>query len=712
MTRRRKSFLGLAVLLLAGQVVWGFGIAAAAEPTGTWRRVAKLLAARTQHTSTPLANGRVLVTGGVADGFAILSSSEIFDPSASKWSQAPPLAEARYFHTATVLPDGRVLVTGGLAPDAEGTGHSTRSAEIFDPQGAGGTGAWSRAADMAAARSHHAASVLPDGRVLVAGGENDSSQNQESLRSAEIYQPADDTWSLAADLNVGRTDHTATPLAGGQVLVVGGYKGVPFDSSGDPLAPPELFTPDGAGGSWAPTADPGNGSLHRLGQSATRLPSGSVLVAGGKLNTGSSGPDGSSLLYDPASGTWATAAGLQGNPRLSHAATLLSSGKVLVVGGVSKKGKVLATAEVFDPAAGSWAPAGKLSEARNGLRSTLLDGPGCGRACGKVVVTGGGNDALFGLDAVGPGSSQVYTPAPQIVSITPERGPAKRRVVIAGTGLASLLRVRIGPVTLTCGAEGTARCWSDSQSPEGAVHLIAPRHDPGQVGVRVFTDGGKSLSLNFTYEGPPPPPTKPPKAAPPTAEPAAPQSPSAKAPPPAPPSGGPAGDLAPVAAPTQAPTQPAPAVPVPAPVTPAAPAVPVPAPVTPAAPVVPSGPPAPAGPVGAGSFSVPLVPTPAVPAGPVPVNTSGVPASSHGASNAGPTPGASGDDSPAAEPGTRYAMVGAERDPVLPAAMVPMAGFVVVAALVVRTCGRRMRPGAAGAAGSARSRRRPAYQRA
>jgi choice-of-anchor C domain-containing protein len=118
------------------------------------------------------------------------------------------MATARGYHTATRLADGRVLVAGGIR------GSALDSAELFNPA----TGTWSPAGPLATARFNHTATRLADGRVLVAGG-ND---RVAPLTSAEIFNPATETWSPAGPLATGRDEHTATPLADGRVLVTGG----------------------------------------------------------------------------------------------------------------------------------------------------------------------------------------------------------------------------------------------------------------------------------------------------------------------------------------------------------------------------------------------------------------------------------------------------------------------------------------------------------
>ena len=189
---------------------------------------------------------------------------------------------------------------------------------------------------LAAARVVHTATLLPNGKVLVAGG----SGNSGFFASAELYDPASGTWTATGSLAAARQTHTATLLPNGKVLVTGGLNGSNLTSA-------ELYDP--ASGTWTTT---GSLAAARYRHTATLLPSGKVLVAGG---TGNSGYLASAELYDPASGTWA-ATGSLATARYLHTATLLPNGKVLVAGGQAD-GAYLASAELYDAGlafAASW----------------------------------------------------------------------------------------------------------------------------------------------------------------------------------------------------------------------------------------------------------------------------------------------------------------------------------------------------------------------
>ena len=276
----------------------------------------------------------------------------MIDPS---WATTGNLGTARRYHTATLLSSGKVLVAGG-----QGIGNdSLSSAELYDPV----TGTWTATGNLGAARFQHTATLLPSGKVLVAGGAHNMIQY---LSSAELYDPVTGTWTATGSMGVVRHSHTATLLPSGKVLVAGGNVGA------------ELYDP--VTGAWTAT---GNMVTARSLHTATLLASGKVLVAGGA----SGGPLSSAELYDPVTGTWA-ATGSLGTARYWHTATVLASGKVLVAGGAM--GVItLSSAELYNPVTGTWAATGSLGTARELHTATLLPS-------GKVMVAGG-SGAIFSL---------------------------------------------------------------------------------------------------------------------------------------------------------------------------------------------------------------------------------------------------------------------------------------------------------------------------
>jgi len=154
-----------------------------------------------------------------------------------QWDFTGSLHTARYYHTATLLSDGRVLVAGGTGARPETFPYpGIASTELYDP----GTGTWTVTGNLNAGRLLHTATLLPNGRVLVAGGWPDHTHNG-IMASAELYDPATGTWTRTGSMNVGRAAHTATLLFNGKVLVVGASRGFPNSA--------ELYDP--ATGNWS-----------------------------------------------------------------------------------------------------------------------------------------------------------------------------------------------------------------------------------------------------------------------------------------------------------------------------------------------------------------------------------------------------------------------------------------------------------------------------
>jgi len=200
---------------------------------------------------------------------------------------------------------------------------------------------------MATARGYHTATRLADGRVLVIGGSADAwTSNAPLIASAEIYDPKAGTFSTTGQLNVARAWHTATLLADGRVLITGGQS-----TGGEQLASAELYDP--GTGRFTPT---GSMEVGREYHTATLLNDGRVLVAGGGGDYTNLNFLASAELFDPKTGTF-TATGPMADARTYHGASLLPDGRVLVTGGYGAKAP-LASAELFDPKAGTFSPAG------------------------------------------------------------------------------------------------------------------------------------------------------------------------------------------------------------------------------------------------------------------------------------------------------------------------------------------------------------------
>jgi hypothetical protein len=349
-----------------------------AEPlaSGQLRRFGAYRSRPDGNTVTVLPDGAVLVYGfgPVADqrfgqeaqSLALRRRSEhaipsgpytdaaMWDPLRRGWrklARAPECASAaRYLHTATALSDGKVLIAGGLCDVAkfanDPTPHAPYSAlSLWDPA----TRAWLPAPSLQQPRVFHTASLLPDGSVLIIGGESDPALSpalaEPVLGSVERFAAGQVTSLLP--LNVARARHTATVLGDGSVLVTGG-----FDASGRAMAAAELWRP--VTRSWQVLPAP---RVARYGHTATRLDDGRVMIAGGL------GRDGQLLssveIWDPVGQTWSAGPNLP-IPLVGHGAALLASGKVLVAGGawIASYGAPIPWAWTWDPASHAWQLAG------------------------------------------------------------------------------------------------------------------------------------------------------------------------------------------------------------------------------------------------------------------------------------------------------------------------------------------------------------------
>jgi uncharacterized delta-60 repeat protein len=467
------------VLVAGGNNGGGTQFLASAEiyfpTTGTWTNTGALHIARENHTATLLMDGRVLVTGGTPDGTNYLNSAEIFDPNTGQWTLTAPMSQGRSQHTATLLADGTVLVTGGYT----GT-NSLTGAEIFSPA----IGAWNSANPMTKDRRFHTATRLPDGRVLVVGGTGSSGVGKTaeifdptagnwiatgsttntftehtanllpngtvlvsgglSGNRVGLYDPASGNWTTNVPwLNVARQLHSATLLAGGRLLVAGGY----FTAATNSV---EIY--DYASGTWTTN---GLASTNISLSTLTLLPSGKVLAAGGAVTVGSDSFIGTnfSRVYDPATGNWNAVAPMNFG-RASHTITLLPNGKILVAGGYSVSTNVfpyttlyVTNSELYDLASDTWSVSGALNYPRAGHTTTLLPN-------GKVLLAGGSVT-----------NSELYDPATGMWTLTGSMNQAHLgnaaillptgKILSAGNGLSELFDPAAGTWTkFTNGGDG------------------------------------------------------------------------------------------------------------------------------------------------------------------------------------------------------------------------------------------------------------------
>jgi hypothetical protein len=368
---RRSAALRLVLAL-------SFCHVAFAQQTGTFTPTGNMTTARVGHTATLLPDGKVLIAGGETPGCcgpsSYFSSAELYDPSTGSFTATGNMTTARVGHTAILLPDGKVLIAGGSFVADTPQGRATirlASAELYDPA----TGTFSTTGNMARADIGPAAILLNDGKVLIAHstpspaaaelydpvtGTFSGTGNQLSKLSGtqtanllpdgrvllviccmaeELYDPSSGTFSFTDKMRGIYADgFGAAALTDGTVLFAGGaFEGV-LASSGA-----ELYDP--ASGSFRPT---GNMTTGRYYHTATSLPDGTVLIAGGGGNPYSNpAATTGAEIYDPATGAFCRTGDMT-NEHIEHKATLLLDGRVLLTGGHTSK-NTPASAELYIP---------------------------------------------------------------------------------------------------------------------------------------------------------------------------------------------------------------------------------------------------------------------------------------------------------------------------------------------------------------------------
>ena len=328
-----------------------------------------------------------------------------------------------------------------------------------------GTGSVSEIAAMHIARASHTSTLLPNGKVLIAGGFAGSGGEPHPYTTAELFDPSSGTFQSVASMSIGRSGHTATLLKNGKVLMVGGWTGH-YDRPGSA----EIY--DSATSTFTPT---GSMVIERAGNTATLLPDDRVLIAGGVDRQENA--IASAEIYDPATGKF-TQTGSMAEPRGTHTATALKDGRVLIVGGGSghyPSQNIHRSAELFDPATGKFTSAGQMTVGRHKHAAILL-------RSGKVLIVGGSDNRDWHGEYA---SAEIYDPASGTFTATGAMSTARfklpaavallpnGRVLVAGGGaFAELFDEASGAFSKVPGSLGLARYYASATSLPGGKTLI------------------------------------------------------------------------------------------------------------------------------------------------------------------------------------------------------------------------------------------------
>jgi hypothetical protein len=393
---------GVAVVMPSGRInVFGGTDSMGATPqieinddaTPCWGSAGTMRNPRAESAVVALPDGSALVAGGRSGpGLrTVLATAERYFSDTGLWSPAATMGVPRRASTATLLPDGKVLVAGGWLSD----GTASTAAELYDPA----TNRWSTLESMSLGHAGHAAVLLASGKVLVVGGGAGAAQ-----RAAEELDPGSGVWTRLPDMTQLRARPAAVLLGGGRALVVGGGAG-----------PTEEYAEDSR--TWTTV---GELSAARDGAAAAVLPGGKVLVTGGTV---SGTPVQTTELYDPVSRTFVAAPPMTA-ARAGHAQAVLLSGLVIAAGGDGS-----GTAEQYDPETSTWRATVPLSAGRSASAAALL-------LDGTWLVVGGDvsgapSSSAEKFDEGRQGLSQL-TPSVTAAPAAAELGSA---VSISGSGL-------------------------------------------------------------------------------------------------------------------------------------------------------------------------------------------------------------------------------------------------------------------------------------
>jgi N-acetylneuraminic acid mutarotase len=291
-----------------------------------------------RHSATLVGNKVVVVGGATSSG--LNNKTWIYDTTLQTWSAGRDALTRHIAHSAIALGAGKLLVLGGDCTLGSAVACTSGSVEEYDVS----ANTWTAKAPMPTPLQSMSATLLQDGRILLAGG----SDNFSSTNLVQIYDPVSNTWAARTNsMNESRYYHSATLLQDGRVLVSGGNSVSRNTGNGNVVVPSktaEIFDP--RTNVWAFVASM---SVERVLHSASVLSDGRVIAAGGAGKGGTSANATDTVeIYDPLTNTWALACSLR-NLRYGHTTTMLADGARFLVSGGLNPSASLRSAEIFTP---------------------------------------------------------------------------------------------------------------------------------------------------------------------------------------------------------------------------------------------------------------------------------------------------------------------------------------------------------------------------
>src|SRR5215831_13010009 len=395
---------------IAFLILMGYASLGMAQSTGIFTLTGDMNVVRSFPTATLLANGKVLIAGGAqgirSGDFQPLTVAELYDPNTGVFALTGAMNTPLIVSSATLLDDGRVLIVGRKA----GVNCSPNISELYEPV----TGTFSKSGGTVTGQVGGWAILLHDGRVLVAGGAIDCNAWATPIANPEVYDPTTGTFSATGPFvptpsnyyyTGGPDVSAASMLPDGRVLIAGELNSELYDPATDTFRITSSMTTLCWGGPTPP--------LYIYGRTATSLADGKVLLTGGEHED--CGRYEKAELYDPLTEKFIATADMTVQ-RDNHSATLLPDGTVLVAGGETSGcdprgcnfgawfAGTTTSVESYNPSTGAFTMVGNMTFPRSGHTATLLPN-------GTVLLAGGYGYAGIGAYIGAFSTAEIYTPA-------------------------------------------------------------------------------------------------------------------------------------------------------------------------------------------------------------------------------------------------------------------------------------------------------------